>query len=180
MRGTLWFLTVTAIVMLIGSAALATPTVTFTFDPVTYAYTYRVTLLVGSGDDLNQFTIDAFAETGNTYTQANVVNVSGTSSGWIKRRTTWYDQDNTAWVAYQWYNGNANRTNVGWIGDFKLTLPGSHPVDGSVVTKPLTGNGVNHTLQVPMSNTLPEPGTLMGIGAMLLGMAPVLKKIRKK
>lgn len=180
MRGLLRVLTVTAIVMVIGSAGLATPTVTFTFDPDTYMYTYQVTLVAGSGDDVNQFTIDAFAETGNAYTQANVVNVSGTSSNWIKRRTTWYDQNNTAWVAYQWYNGNANKTNVGWIGQFKLTLPGSHTVDGSVVTKPLSGNAANHSLQVPMSNTLPEPGTLMGIGAMLLGMAPILKKIRKK
>lgn len=180
MRGLLRLLTVAAIAMVIGSVALATPSVTMTFDPVTYIYTYRVTLLAGSGNDLNQFTIDAYAGATTPYTQANVADILGTSSGWAKSRPTWYDSNNNPRTAYRWWNGNANRTNTGWIGEFKLTLPSSHPVDGYVVTKPVTGNGVNHSLQVPMSNALPEPGTLMGIGAMLLGMAPILKKIRKK
>lgn len=180
MRGLLRVLTVTAIVIVIGSAALATPSVTFTFDPATYTYTYQVTLLADSGDDLSQFTIDAFAEMTTSYTQADVVNIQGTSSGWLKTRATWYDSSDNPWTAYRWWNGSANRTDVGWIGDFSLTINDSHPVDGSVVTKPVSGSAVNHSLQVPMSNALPEPGTLMGIGAMLLGLAPVLKKIRKK
>jgi len=180
MRGLLRLLTVTAIVMVIGSSALATPSVTMTFDPSTYMYTYRVTLLAGSGDDVNQFTIDAIADLSTAYTMANVANIEGTSSGWYTRRPTWYDSNNHPWTAYQWWNGNANRGGLGWIGEFKLIIANSHPVDGHVVTKPLTSGATNYSQQVPMANSLPEPGTLMGISAMLLGMAPILIKIRKK
>ena len=180
MRGLLRLLTVTAIVMMVGSAGLATPSVQLTFDPVMYAYTYRVTLLAGSGDDLNQFTIDAFTEGSTSYTMASVVNIDGTSSGWLPRRTTWYDQNNLQWYAYQWWNGNANRGGLGWVGEFKLTIPDSHVVDGYVVTKPQYGSSFNHELQVPMLNSLPEPSSIMGLGAMLLGMAPFLGRMRKR
>ena len=177
MRGLLRFLTVTAIVMVIGSSALATPSVTLTFDPVTYMYTYHVVLTVGSGDDINQFTIDAFTESGSAWTMANVLNLSGTSGTWLKTRTSW---GGPPWVAYRWYNGSANRTNTGWIGEFKLTIPDSHPADGKVAIKPFSTTGYEMDVLVPRLNSLPEPGTLMGIGAMLLGMAPILIKIRKK
>ena len=180
MRGSLRFLVVTAIVLFIASAGLATPSVSFIgFNGTTFEYTYQVTL--GSSDNLDQFTINTLLPvtgyTANVSQMAAPANIYGDGGLWDKGLTSW---QSSTYRSYRWRNGEGLG---GWIGQFKLTVLNSHPATGGQVVT--TSEGVpptinNFSMQVPELNPAPEPSALAGMGAMLLAMAPVLRRLRKQ
>lgn len=178
MRGLLRLLTVTAIVMVIGAAALATPSVVLlSFNPTTFEYIYEVTLPTGGGDTLNQLTVNAYmipAQASINH-MADVTGNPGNGGNWAKGLASW---SGTTYKAYRWRSGSAT---AGWVGQFKLTIPDSHLASGSnVVATSSMGGTTSFSLDVPQMNLTPEPSALAGMSLMLLGIAPVLKRLRRK
>ena len=180
MRGSLRFLAVTAIVVFIASAGLATPSVSFIgFNGTTFEYTYQVTL--GTTDTLDQFTINTLLPTSysaDISQMADPDNIVGNGGFWDKGLTSW---QSSTYRSYRWRNGEGTG---GWVGQFKLTVLDSHPATGGEVAT--TSEGFPPTvnkftpMQVPELNPAPEPSALAGMGAMLLAMAPVLRRLRKQ
>jgi hypothetical protein len=164
-----------------GVLASTFPTVQFVgFNSSTFEYTYRVTHYSDGPYGFDEFEIDSWFAPGisvtNTMTGAWV---GGVNQAWPKRRTDWYDVPNgKSGKAFIWYAGNV-LPNQSWVGDFKIIIPNSQPLPGSVYTSGggLTESRARHYVNVP--SPIPEPTGVLALGSMIVGMTPILLRKRR-
>jgi len=170
------------LLLLCSAAALADvyPTVTYEgFNGVTYEYTYRIDCPSTSTYPFGQLIVQAevpnfgiYAVWGlsadtppstlwNTYTQVRV---------WVPDR-----KDNAVWRAAT--IDDVVQSETAWTGRFYLTVPNSTPTGGLIVTMdggPASSNGTQAS--VPGPAPIPEPGSLLALGALAGGLIPLIRR----
>ncbi len=177
-------LALVAVCLLGCSAAYAqNPTVQLlSFDPATSTYVYQVTQGLDAVDSLTEFTVLALTSASDPYTMTSP-STGGFIGGWMTGRTSWINPDTgRSGIAYQWYNGYVKKGSglaEPWVGEFAITIPGTQPVPGLVNTMGGSQVIVSHAVSVP-GPIVPEPGSIVALGGMLLGMGPLALRYRRR
>ena len=167
---------VCALLVVLASAAQCVdiyPTVDFAFDSATFEYSWTVNYTTDVNVNFSRFQVYA------SLPAASWTNASGPWSA---------PAQNEAWSFTAPPNGDGTyslrwlaatqqvRTPAGgaWTGVFKVTVPNSQPIDGSVLT---FGSGTKSLVQSSSVPYVPEPSSLVGVLS-LVGLAPFV--FRKK
>ena len=168
-------------VCLIGcaSAYASDPSVTLlSFDPSTFTYVYRVVQGLTAADTLTDFKVDAFTQASDPYTMT----APADGSHFHTARTTWSDPvTGGSGIEYQWYGGfvkPGRALTVPWVGDFTLQIQNTMPVPGFAYTYGGQHVVLRHAVNVP--GPVPEPSSILALGAMLAGICPAVLRYRKR
>jgi hypothetical protein len=155
------------------------PSVTMAFDPATFTYTYTVVQPADAADTLGDFAVLGVTQMSDPYVMTNPTSGGipvGDPPGWWQNRQTWTNPGTgQSGVEYRWYHGGVKKAphaSLPWTGLFKLQVPGSQPVPGIVTT--MGGSQAINTYSISVPGIIPEPSSAAALGAMLLGVGPML------
>jgi len=168
-------------VVLLGVTSIAQcadvyPTVNFAFNATTFEYSWTVNYTANVNVNLSRFMVYA------SVPDSCWTSVSGAWSGSPAQNEGWTftDPDNgDGTFALRWYaDSGQQRTPSGgvWTGVFKITIPNSQPVAGSVGTYVNATKSLTQSSFVPQM--VPEPSSVMSLGS-FAGLAALLMRRKK-
>lgn len=163
----------------VSCAAAVNPTISFSFNPTTFEYSWTVDCTSATTVQFYQFTVYS------TIPQATW-NTLGTSQsgpwvGGVNKEWTYTVSAGTGTnMIAKWDapSGQGVASGTAWTGVFKITVPNTEPVAGQVKTYGglATTNYVNTSVPGAM---VPEPSSLIVFGSMVAGLAPFVIRRRK-
>lgn len=168
-----------------GSAWAGIPSVSMSFNPITFTYTYTVIQPADASDTLTDFCVLGVTEMTDPYVMTNPTSGGiplGTPPGWWQNRQTWTNPSTgQSGVEYRWYHGGVKKaphSSLPWTGLFIIQVPGSQPVPGIVTT--MGASQVINTYTIDVPGFVPEPSSVAALGVMLLGIGPMILRLRKR
>lgn len=170
------------LLLLCSAAALADvfPSVTYVgFNTVTYEYTYRIDCLSTSTYPFGQ--LEVFAEVPNfgIYAVWQLSMDTPPSTLWATSTAMWQlfpeRKDKAMWAANT--SDDVVPAETLWSGQFYLIVPNSTPTGGIVVTLDGGPGATNpSSTTVPGPAPIPEPSSLLALGAMAGALMPLIRR----
>lgn len=147
----------------------------YSFDPGTSTYVYEVIQGLTATDSLTDFHVMAFTIASDQYSMTN----PSSGGSWLQGRAIWDVPQGL--IEYQWYNGLVKPGKFlteAWIGYFTLTVPGTQPVPGTIWV--MGGQQLITSYSANVPGFVPEPSGVAALGVMLIGIGPMMMRLRKR
>ena len=147
------------------------------FDAGTFTYTYQVSTPADMTYDFGQLIVLANVPDESIYAPWQLAAEKAPTTDWfmysLERELGKY---NAYWVAD---SGQSVLPGTVWTGKFFLTVPNSQETPGTAVTMD-GGPGSSHptTVYVPGPALIPEPSSVLSLGALAVGLISLIRRKR--
>lgn len=150
------------------------PTVSFSFNPATFEYAYTVNYPADATYGFLKFQVFSSLPA-NAWTSY--------SGPWSPADESWSFQpapngDGTYGFYWQAKTGQERGPGTAWTGTFKIIVPNTQPIVGSVQTAASTIR--KNTVSSYVPGAVPEPTSLAAMGTLLAGLVPLALRRRSK